>query len=105
MQNDLKNNFPTLDIEILGVNEFGHESGIPLIPNHGSIPWLQDVDSNGNGISDVWYDSWVVGYRDVFILDEDNVLIGVYNLTSNDLSDSSNYNTLRQVFIDAASNP
>jgi len=105
MQNDLKTNFPLLDIEILGVNEYGHESDIPLIPNHGTIPWLQDIDSNANGASDVWDESWAVTYRDVVILDEDNVPVGIYNLTVNNLSSTSDYNTLRQMFIDAASTP
>ena len=105
MQNDLKTNFPLLEIEILGVNEHGHDSGNTLISSYGTLPWLQDVDDNSNGVSDVWYESWLVTYRDVVILDEDNVQVGVYNLSANDLSTPSNYDTLRQMFIDAASTP
>ena len=33
------------------------------------MPWLQDVDGDGDGRSDVWLNSWDVEYRDVLIVD------------------------------------
>ena len=42
------------------------------------------------------------GWRDVFVLDQQNQPIAVYNLTLNNLSDASKYAELKQIFIDAA---
>lgn len=102
MQQDLDTAYPLLDIEILGINEVGMERGNNTITALGDIPWLQDIDSDGNSISDVWYDSWDITYRDVVVLDADNVPFGVYNLTQNSLSVPENYATLRQMFLDAS---
>ena len=60
------------------------------------MPWLQDVPA-----VDVW-STWAVTYRDVIILDEDNVVVGVYNLTTNDLAVPANYAALRDMLISAA---
>ena len=92
MQNDLNANYPQLGIRIVGVNEVGHEAGNPLITEGRDLPWLQDNDNDGNFQSDVWYDSWNVTFRDVIILDADNVEVGRFNLTTNDLADVENYN-------------
>jgi formylmethanofuran dehydrogenase subunit A len=43
-----------------------------------------------------------VTFRDVVILDGDNKVIAVYNLTSNSLGTSANYAALKQLFLDAA---
>ena len=104
MQDDLDTSFPELDIQILGVNGAGLESGNALITSGRDIPWLQDVDVDHDGSSDVWVD-WSVTYRDVLILDAENVRVGVFNLTTHDLGISQNYDTLRQMFVDAASVP
>ena len=45
---------------------------------------------------------WAPTYRDVVVLDGENVIFGVYNLTSNDLAEPANYDALRQLFLDAA---
>ena len=96
MQVDLDTNFPTLEIEILGVNEIGLEGGNSTICNGRDLPWLQDVvDEN------VW-GSWAPTYRDVVVLDGDNVIFGVYNLTGTSLAVPANYDALRQLFLDAA---
>jgi len=60
------------------------------------LPWLQDVEDQ-----DVWT-SWGITYRDVLILDEENRVVDVYNLTSHSLADSANYATLRVKLLDAA---
>ncbi len=101
MQDDLDTSYPQLDIQILGVNGAGLESGNASITSGRDIPWLQDVDADHDGLSDVWVD-WSVNYRDVVILDAENVQVGVFNLTTHDLGSSQNYNTLRQMFVDAA---
>lgn len=104
MQNDLDAGYPQLNINILGVNAAGLESGNAFITSGRDIPWLQDHDVNGDGWSDVWR-SWNVTYRDVVILDAENNRVGIFNLTTHDLQVPQNYNALRQMFIDAASAP
>lgn len=66
-----------------------------------NIPWLQDVDSDNNGVSDIW-EQWGVTFRDVVILDVNNEKVDVYNVTAHNLSDPQNYDTLREMFITAA---
>jgi hypothetical protein len=102
MQKDLDSSHPELDIELIGLNPVGQESGNALATEGRDIPWLQDVDANGDGQSDVWLNSWDVEYRDVVIVDEDNTQVGTFNLTTYDLSSSQNYETLRQMLIDTA---
>ena len=105
MQKDFDQNYPQLDIQILGVNAVGHESQNALVSSLADIPWLQDVDPNGDLESGVW-DEWQVAYRDVVILDKENVSVEIFNLSSNDLGDPNNnygnYRTLRQMFVSAA---
>ena len=100
MQTDLDTNHPGLGIQILGINKEGEESGNGLATAGRDIPWLQDVDADQNGQSDVWTD-WKVTSRDVVILDANNVQVGVYNLTLNSLYYQANYDTLKQMLIDA----
>ncbi|MGE0760165.1 MAG: hypothetical protein AB7O38_24345 [Pirellulaceae bacterium] len=102
MQADLRSSYPLLDIQIIGVNEFGQSSANAQMMSGRSLPWLQDGDANGNQESDIWYDSWSVTYRDVVILGGDNESVGVYNLTSHSLADTANYAELRQMLVNAA---
>ena len=101
MQNDLNTNYPELDIQILGVNGAGLEGGNASITSGRDIPWLQDIDSNNDGLSDVWT-SWGITFRDVVILDADNVVVDAFNLTTHGLQDLGNYDTLTQMFVDTA---
>ena len=78
------------------MNGIGYESGNATTYAGRVLPWLQDVA----GV-DVWA-AWAVIYRDVIILDADNIVVGVYNLTSNDLGQAANYEALRTMLIDAA---
>lgn len=86
----------TLDIRILGVNGIGHESENAANCAGRVLPWLQDVVA-----SDVWT-LWQVTYRDVIILDEENKVLSIYNLTSNDLGVQANYDALRDLLVQAA---
>ena len=52
MQNDLDANYPDLDIQILGINAVGRESGNASITSGRDIPWLQDGTPDSG--SDVW---------------------------------------------------
>lgn len=102
MQNDLDANYPDLDIQILGINAVGRESGNASVTSGRDIPWLQDVTPDSG--DDVWT-SWGVGYRDVVILDTANVAIGAVSLTTYDLRDSAVYDALKGIFLDTASVP
>ncbi len=88
-------------VQILGVNEEGLEGGNASITSGRDIPWLQDVDADHDGRSDVWT-SWDVSYRDVIILDTNNVMVGAFNLTTYNLQISDNYDALTQMFVDTA---
>jgi hypothetical protein len=88
-----------LDVAILGINQAGYESGNRLACQGRDIPWLQEtVDAP------VWSE-WGITFRDVVILDGDNVVIGVYNLTEHDLQDPADYAELYAMFEAAASGP
>lgn len=77
------------------MNEAGYSSGNSLIPALGDLPLLQD-DATAN----VW-SSWGATWRDVYIVDGDNQLVEVYSLTTYNLSDPTNYATLKSKFIAA----
>lgn len=101
MQDELKTYYPELDIQILGVNGVGRESGNNWITSGRDIPWLQDVDTGG---SDVWSD-WGIAYRDVAIVDRDNIKVATFNLTTYDLGNPANYNALAAIFVEVAQVP
>ena len=65
--------------------------------DRGDLPLLQDA-----GDPLVW-DTWDPTYRDVIILDGDNVEVARYNLTIHDLEDDDNYAALRDLLIATAS--
>jgi hypothetical protein len=54
--------------------------------------------------ADVW-SSWDVVWRDVRILDRENNLQDVYNLTQNSLGVPANYTTMQNMFLDVARRP
>jgi hypothetical protein len=95
MQTELESEYPGVAISILGVNEIGQ--GNSLSSDH-YLPMLQD-SSDYN----VWT-NWNVSYRDVYILDENNELYGVYNLSQNSISDTTSleYDALKCMFVEAA---
>ncbi len=65
--------------------------------NGRSLPWLQET----TGGDDVW-GSWGVTYRDVVILDAENEVVGVYNLTEHGLASEANQEQLKQMLREAA---
>jgi hypothetical protein len=78
-----------LDVHFLGVNEIGHGVGNPGIQLVSDLPWLQD-----NAEHNVW-GSWNVNFRDVVILDEQNVPVATFNVTTYSLSVPANYDSLK----------
>src|SRR5262245_1482164 len=93
---ELRATNPAINIEILGINRIGQEPFNDLITDGASLPWLQDTTE-----ADVW-NRWKVTWRDVRILDAQNRLVAVYNLTTYDLSVARNRETLKQLFLSAA---
>jgi hypothetical protein len=82
-------------IQIHGVNEPGFESGNKSMTSGRDLPWLQDTEEEA-----VW-DMWDPTYRDVVILDGNNEIYAVFNLTSYSLSNSDNYEALKALLIAA----
>lgn len=79
------------------MNAEGYESSNEDVCDGRDLPWLQDTTDE-----DVW-DTWDVTYRDVIILDGNNELYDVFNLTTYGLSDSDNYEALMDLLITAQS--
>jgi len=57
--------------------------------NGRDLPWLQDR------LDTLAWNSWEVEIDDVFIVDENGVLVEVYSLLSHDLGDPANYAELK----------
>jgi hypothetical protein len=87
---------PTLNVEILGVNDRNESTWNYLVTGERHLPWLQDTVQQ-----DVW-NRWKVAFRDVCILDARNQLYGVFNLTQYDLFFATNRQTLKNLFLRAA---
>lgn len=85
-----------LDVTIFGVNQAGFEGGVATFTTGRDIGLLQDTVE-----VDAWT-AWGVTYRDVYILDENNHVVDVFNLTTNNLADTANYDALKAIFTDAA---
>jgi hypothetical protein len=96
MQQELTAMGLPVDVQLLGVNGIGHESGNVENCNGRTLPWLQDVAN-----IDVW-SLWAVSYRDVICVDENNELLFIYNLTTYNLALPVHYNALRDMLVDAA---
>ena len=92
---ELENSHPNLDVEMFAINMPG-SGGATSLASNIHLPMVQDTGSLG-----IWSD-WGAAWRDVYILNENNELVMVYNLTQNNLGSSSNYNTLMSHFIDLA---
>ena len=82
-------------MQILGVNGIGLEGTNDLASSGRDLPWLQDTIA-----ADVW-NVWPIAYRDVVILDRQNVFYDVYNLTTYNLADAANRDELKQLLRDA----
>lgn len=102
LQSELDASHPELDIQIIGINEIGHESANAQMTAGRSLPWLQDLDTNTNQLSDIWREQWDIVYRDVIIVDTESTELGAFNLTTYDLADAGTYAALREILIDTA---
>jgi hypothetical protein len=98
MQSDLRARKLLYNVEIQGVNYLGSasESSIQFMTLGNPLPLVQDTSMDR-----VW-DRWGVTYRDVWILDASNRVVGVFNLTSHDLQIDDNFNQLESMLVAAA---
>ncbi len=94
LQADLDAEFPGA-VQIVGINDVLYASGNDSITDGRDLPWLQNTEE-----ADLW-NVWGVAYRDVWVLDAENVPVGIFNLSGNSLADQANYDTLRTLFVDA----
>ncbi len=93
MQKELEQERSEHPIQILGVNQVGHEGGNPSITTDWDLPWLQET-----GEADVW-GAWHIAYRDVVVVGPDNHIVEVFNLTKNDLGVAENYSALKDLLL------
>ena len=110
MQNEFDWHYPSLEIQILGLNEAGAPlpapQGTGFITNDRDLPWLQDSDENSNGLSDVRDETWAAEWRDFVIVDRNSDWVTTYNLTTNRLDlDPANYTELKQLMVEAGMTP
>jgi hypothetical protein len=96
MQADINGEGWPSEVQILGINFVGREAGNEAVCQGRELPWLQDTPEQN-----VW-GKWNVKYRDVIILDADNVPVAAFNLTDKNLAYSWHYDALVSILRDAA---
>ncbi|MFV1965370.1 MAG: Ig-like domain-containing protein [Pirellulaceae bacterium] len=104
MQQEFDADYPNLGVQFLGVNQAGLEQWNDFITDGKDLPWLQDVDGNDDGDSDVWT-SWGLGHLDLAIVDRNNELAAGFSLIQYSLGEGENYNALRQLILGVATVP
>ena len=95
MQSELAGAGTAREIHILGINAVSEASGNSLITP--PRPWLQDTSAQN-----VW-NRWEVTWRDVIVLDSNNEVAGIYNLTDHSLAVAANYDSLKALLVKVAS--
>lgn len=96
MQDELVAQRPDLAIDLIHLNEYGYESGNADLAAVTDLPILQDDPTS------LAWDNWGVTWRDVYVLNAQNQVHAVYNLTDHDLADPLNYAELYTIFVEAA---
>jgi hypothetical protein len=76
----------------------GRQAYNSLVTPGRTIPWLQDTSSSTANVQE----RWQAVYRDVIIVDENNLAVGVYNLSQHDLAIASNREDLKLMLLNAA---
>ena len=96
MQDEISSEYPELPIKILSINQIGAENGVESFNESHALPMVND-----NANDEIWV-QWESQWRDFYILNKQNELLEVYNLTQNNLNDPLNYQELKQKLIEAA---
>ena len=95
MQNELAQEYPNLDIQILSINLL-NAGGAQSLSSSQDLPMVSDNST------DLIWSNWGGAWRDVIILDGNNEVYTTFNLTTYSISNPTNYDTLKQLFVDAA---
>ena len=82
-------------VQLFAINAI-YYGGVDRMAEGGDLPLLQDTAEQN-----AW-SRWDVTYRDVVIVDRNNRQVGVFNLTTNNLSDPTNYTALKTLLIETA---
>jgi len=91
----LSERYPEFKFQLLAINERGHSSDIPIAVEGRDLPLLQD---------DNWslaWDNWGATWRDVMVLDGENEIVGIINLTGNSLGETENRAELEALLLEA----
>lgn len=99
LQTELRAAQPELNIELMGVNRTNDAVYNFLAVSGRKLPWLQDDAANPE--ARVW-ERWKPVYRDVFIVDAQNILRGTYNLSQHDLADPIQRGALKDMLLAVA---
>lgn len=101
MQAELRQSPGNFGIEIIAVNEIGHEVGNPTVALSGSIPWVQDTAT-----VTAWPRTAALVaddiFRDLFILNAKNEIVERFRILAFPVTSQNNYNSLKQKLITAA---
>ena len=87
MQAELDAEYPNLNIKIVGINMIATEAGITDVSLISTLPMVQD-DTTVN----IWT-SWNATWRDVQILNPQNEVVHVFNLTQHSLAPGNGFCT------------
>ena len=82
-------------VDLLAINEVGQNDGIEDATAGNSIPLLKDTSE-----ARVW-SAWDADWRDLVIVDGDNIQVQRITLTGFDLANSNNYAELKAMLIEA----
>jgi len=99
LQAELQSENKQTKIRLLGIDAAGYEDFIPEIVSGRKLPLLQDTPEQN-----VW-GRWTATWRDVMILDADNIHVDTYNLTTHDLANPTYYAELKSRLKAAAGEP
>ena len=95
MQAEINLEDTTVPVRILGINEA--EKGTNTSFTEGrALAWIQDTPN-----TNVWR-SWNVTYRDLWILDENNEVLSVINLTSENVTEAPVYANIKETLLNYA---
>jgi len=82
-------------VDLLAINEVGQNDGIEDATAGNSIPLLKDTSE-----ARVWA-AWDAEWRDLVIVDQDNIQVERITLTGFDLANSDNYAEVKAMLLDA----
>jgi len=91
----LSERYPEFEFQLLAINERGHTSGIPIAVEGQELPLLQDDNRS------LAWDNWGATWRDVMVLDAENEIIGIINLTGKSLNETENRAALETLLLEA----